>query len=273
LLATALVTIAAVALTRSLADARPATVEVVLNPSWDTYLSQSEGAAKDAATELQAGWIYTTRGREARTYLAFPLDPRQHPPDGLLSAELWLWPEEPPHTSQIVAAFVVSTMTEAPEEGRVAPRWFASGAPSLEVGLDRSLEWKRFVVRDMVLQMLRNPSRAHGFAISGKNPMDDTRWDFVSMEGDEAYPAGNQPRLVLYFRDDALPTATSNVTATATDTPSQTPTASRTPTVTWASATPTPPVGTAPATAPATSPVATVGTPEPALLPIAQRRR
>lgn len=203
------------------ADARPQTVRVVLNPTRDTFLGQGVGAAQDTAAELQAGWVYTTRGREFRTYLEFPLDPAAHPVEGLVGAQLWLYPEEEPRTSQIAATFVVRTMAEPFAEGRVAPTWFAAGDPSVELMIDRTMDWKTFEVRELVAEMLRAPERAHGFEISGKEMRDDTRWDFLSREGDSPYPEGRQPRLVLFFRDDALPSPTSGTTPTAS--PSATP--------------------------------------------------
>jgi len=197
------------------ATARPALVEMVLNPTRDTYLGQNVGSAQDTAKELQVGWMYTTRGREFRAYLEFPLDPAKHPAAALAGAELWLYPEEPPRTSQIAATFVVRTMTEPFAEGRVAPLWFAAGEPSVERMLDREIEWKRFPVREHVLAILRAPDAAHGFEVSGKNQTDNTRWDFWSREGAEPHPGGLQPRLVLHFRDDAFPSPTPTPTRTA----------------------------------------------------------
>lgn len=203
------------------ADARPQTVRIVLNPTRDTFLGQGVGAAQDTAAELQTGWVYTTRGREFRSYLEFPLDPARHPADGLVGAQLWLYPEEEPRTSQIAATFVVRTMAEPFAEGRVAPSWFAAGDPSVEMMIDRTMDWKTFEVRELVAEMLRAPDQAHGFEISGKEMRDDTRWDFLSREADSPYPEGKQPRLILFFRDDALPSPTTGTTPTAS--PSATP--------------------------------------------------
>lgn len=242
--------------------ARPAVVQVVLNPSRDTYLGQGVGSAQDASKELQTGWVYTTRGREFRAYLEFPLDPALHPVEGLIGAELWLYPDGPPQSSQIAATFVVRTMSEPFAEGRVAPMWFAADDPTVEVEIDRDIEWKKFNVRDHVLDMLRLPDESCGFEVSGKNQTDNTRWDFLSREGaGPASAGGTQPRLVLYFRDTAFVTPS----VTPIDTWAPTASATRTPTV----ATP----ATATATASAL-PTATLEAPsaEPVLLPRVLRR-
>jgi hypothetical protein len=228
--ATALVAIAAT----TGATARPTSVQIVLNPDADTFLAQGTGRAQDGAADISTGWIYTVRTREFRAYLHFPLDPARHPPAGLLQAELWLYPRNIA-TSQMSANFRVQSMTEALVPGRVAPDWFSAGEPSVELALDAvRMDWKVIRVRDMVLEMLRNPSVNHGFAISGSGAQDNTRFDFMSREGADPYPTGNQPRLVLAFSDDAFPTPTRQ----ATDTP--VPSSTRPPTET--------PAGTATAT-------------------------
>jgi hypothetical protein len=205
--------------------ARPATDQVVLNPSRDTYLGQGVGSAQDSSSELQAGWVYTTRGREFRTYLEFPLDADLYPPAALVAAELWLYPEEQPQTSQIVATFVVRTMSEPFAEGRVAPAWFSAGDPTVEREIGRTWEWKKFSVKEHVLAILEQPDKAFGFAVSGKEQTDNTRWDFISLEGGQSYAVdGTQPRLLLYFRTGTLATSTPLASATPTDTATTAPT-------------------------------------------------
>jgi len=156
------------ALAASRAAARPDAVQIVLNPDRDTFLGESVGRAQDGAADISTGWVYTTRTRQYRAYLHFPLDPARHPATGLLQAELWLLPRGKPETSQLAANFRVQTLTEALVDGRVAPNWFAAGDPSVEQSLDTvRVEWKVFRIRDMVIEMLNNPGGGHGFAITG----------------------------------------------------------------------------------------------------------
>lgn len=203
--------------------ARPATVEVVLNPDKDTYMGEAVGSPMDGSSVIMTGWMHTARYREYRAYLHFPLDPEQHPASGLVRAELWLYPNRETEAVAPVAAFRARVMTEAFVDGRTAPRWFTAGDPSIERELDtRSVTWKTFPVKDHVLAMLGDPTRNHGFEIAGVDPSDSTKFDFISREGAQPYPNGRQPRLVLTFRDDAFPTPTQPVSATPT--PSITPT-------------------------------------------------
>lgn len=201
-------------------------VEIVLNPSADTYLGDSN--SRDDAEKLLAGWVYAARPREHRAYVSFPLDPELHPPDGLRRAELLLHPAERPDTSTLLSVFRVRRMMEPLAPGRKSTNWFLVSGDGAERQLAKdSTSWKKWTVTELVLEMLQNPDEAYGFEISGKEPQDDTRWAFVSSEGGGApYPDGQQPHLIMQFQADAFPSPTSDATRTPkpTVTPSVTPT-------------------------------------------------
>jgi hypothetical protein len=213
--------------------ARPARVEIALYPTRDTYLGQGRSSAQDASMELQAGWVYETRGAEFRTYLEFPLDAAQHPVDSLIGAELRLYPEEVPETSEVFSSLVVRTMSEPFAPGRIAPSWFASGDPTVQIdGVFPDKTVKRFNVREHVDAILREPDEHFGFEVAGVEMRGNSRWDFYSVEGGVPERAGYdaRPRLVLMFRDDAFATPTPTGTAPPTEAPTAAASATTAPT-------------------------------------------
>jgi hypothetical protein len=205
--------------------AAQAPVEIALNPVADTYLGT--GRDEDDSKELVTGWSYAARPREFRAYVAFPLDPELHPPAGLRRATLSLYPSDPADSSQIYATYVVRPLAEPLASDRRSG-WFATTDPAVErqIGTER-MTWKSWDVTDIAREMIRDPDTAYGFEIAGKEPADNTKLFFQSMEGADPGPEGYQPTLLLMYDPSAFPTPTSD--ATRTPKPTTTPIASATP--------------------------------------------
>jgi len=216
------------------APAGPATVERVLNPVRDTYLARGESSRNGSATAVRAGFWHLV---EHRAYVEFGLDPSLHPPGGLISAELWLRPAQLPNTAVTSSVVRVARLMQTLATDPGYPPWLLAGEPSVVANLDTTTrDWKRFNVTAIVRQILADPANGFGFEVTGPSSQDNTRWDFISLEGGAPVSQdGDQPRLVLRFTDSAFPSPTPTVTDTPT--PTASPTATDTPP---ASATPEP---------------------------------
>lgn len=207
--------------------AAPHLVEIVLNPDRDTYLAENVPRPQGAAGELRVGFL---RRVEHRAYLHFPLDPALHPPAGLDAAELWLYPEQLPNTGGFGTELQVRTLISPFNDASSYPPFLAAGEPGVVKRISTEvIAWKRFNVTRLAAEALADPGAYHGFEVSGTNPADEVRVDFVSREGDEAYPQGNQPRLVLQFLSSAFPSPTPAESPTATAGATATPDPTATP--------------------------------------------